>query len=101
VHVQREVDQLRTALTTDATAGGADGYLPIQGMLDTLADEEWFTQIRNWRTSEFGSCESWCWFIDGRSPFAQRSGELPERVCRLVRELPALSMSPASASTGG
>jgi hypothetical protein len=26
-----------------------DGYLPIQGMLDTLQDEEWFTQIRNWR----------------------------------------------------
>jgi hypothetical protein len=47
-------------------AADASGYLPIQGMLDTLPYEEWFTQIRNWRSS--GSCDSWCWFIDGRHP---------------------------------
>jgi hypothetical protein len=100
-HVLREVDQLRAALTTDGMEGDADGYLPIQGMLDTLADEEWFTQIRNWRTSEFGSCESWCWHIDGRSPYPRRSGDVPERVCRLVRELPTFSMPPNAASTAG
>jgi hypothetical protein len=57
-YVQTEVNQVRDALTAGSMAADASGYLPIQGMLDTLPDEEWFTQIRNWRSSEFGSCDS-------------------------------------------
>jgi hypothetical protein len=93
--VQREVDQLRSAFTTDQMPADPGGYLPIQAMLDTLADEEWFTQIRYWRTSEFGSCDSSSWIIDGRSPHPRHSGQVPERVCRLTRELPAFSMPPS------
>ena len=69
-YVQAEVDQLRETLTTDGMPRDTKtGYFPIQGMLDTLPDEEWFTQIRNWRRSAFGRCESWHWYVDGSSPF--------------------------------
>jgi hypothetical protein len=64
--VAREVDQLLTTLTTDTMPRHATtGYLAIQGMIDTLPDEEWFTHIRNWRRSEFGRNDSWRWFVDG------------------------------------
>jgi hypothetical protein len=99
--IQREVDQLRSALTTAGMAAGVGGYLPIQGMLDTLADEEWCTQIRNWRTSEFGSCDASSWIIDGTSPHPRRSEELPERVCGPMSALPAFSMPPTSGATTG
>jgi hypothetical protein len=99
--IQREVDQLRSALTTAGMAAGVGGYLPIQGMLDTLADEEWCTQIRNWRTSEFGSCDASSWIIDGTSPHPRRSEELPERVCGSMSALPAFSMPPTSGATTG
>jgi len=78
--IRREVDQLRTTLSTSAMAPDGSGYLPVQGMLDTLPDEEWFTQIRNWRWSEFGACEAWCWYIDGRWPYPKLPSTLPERV---------------------
>jgi hypothetical protein len=78
--VQREVDQLRRALSRDGMAPDDSGYLPIQGMLDTLPDEEWFTQIRNWRCSEFGACESWCWYIDGHWPYPKLPATVPEQV---------------------
>ncbi len=81
--VRREVDQLRATLSTSAMAPDRTGYLPVQGMLDTLPDEEWFTQIRNWRWSEFGACESWCWYIDGHWPYPMLPSTLPDRVCSL------------------
>ena len=81
--IRREVDQLRTTLSTSAMAPDGSGYLPVQGMLDTLPDEEWFTQIRNWRWSEFGACESWCWYIDGNWPYPKLPSKLPNRVCTL------------------
>ena len=81
--IRREVDQLRATLSTSAMAPDRTGYLPVQGMLDTLPDEEWFTQIRNWRWSEFGACESWCWYIDGHWPYPMLPSTLPDRVCSL------------------
>jgi hypothetical protein len=84
-------------------AADASGYLPIQGMLDTLPDEEWFTQIHNWRSSEFGSCDSWCWFIDGRDPHPQRAARLPARVCRFTMQQapPVFPMPPHPAEVVG
>jgi hypothetical protein len=90
--IRTEVDQLRTALSRDAMQPDESGYLPIQGMLDTLPDEEWFTQIRNWRSSEFGRCDSWALYLDGRSPYSRMSGRVPPRVCALLKRPPMCSM---------
>jgi len=37
----------------------------IEVMVDALADEEWFTQIWNWRSSEFGRVDAWHRYLDG------------------------------------
>ncbi len=57
---------------------------PIQMIIDTLPDEEWFTQIRNWRNPEFGVADSRNWYSDGVGMSPLRA-PLPERVKRSRR----------------
>jgi hypothetical protein len=37
----------------------------IQTIIDTLPDEEWFVQVHNWRSSEFGAADAWYSYLDG------------------------------------
>jgi hypothetical protein len=66
--VDAEVGVLREALALPQGEPGAvptGPVPPIQLMVDTLADEEWFTQIRNWRSSPFGRDDAWYRYLDG------------------------------------
>ena len=38
----------------------------IQVIIDTLADEEWFVQVRNWHHPEFAATDAWYRYLDGR-----------------------------------
>jgi hypothetical protein len=52
----------------------------IQTIIDTLPDEEWFVQIRNWRNPEFGAVDAWYWYLDGHDWTPQPTRNLPSRV---------------------
>ena len=65
-------------------------------IIDTLPDEEWFTQIRNWRNPEFGAADSWYWYLDGVGMSPLRA-PLPERVERSKRQFDAYSMAVSKA----
>ncbi len=65
-------------------------------IIDTLPDEEWFTQIRNWRNPEFGAADSWYWYLDGVGMSPLRA-PLPERVKRSKRQFDAYPMAVSKA----
>ena len=92
---QAEVEALRTALELPSTPENAP-ISPIQTIIDTLPDEEWFTQIRNWRNPEFGAADSWYWYLDGVGMSPLRA-PLPERVKRSKRQFDAYSMAVSNA----
>jgi hypothetical protein len=92
---QAEVDALRTALELPSKPEDAP-ISPIQMIIDTLPDEEWFTQIRNWRNPEFGAADSWYWYLDGVGMSPLRA-PLPERVKRSKRQFDAYSMAVSDA----
>ena len=92
---QAEVQALRTALELPSKPVNAP-VSPIQMIIDTLPDEEWFTQIRNWRNPEFGAADSWYWYLDGVGMSPLRA-PLPERVKRSRRQFDAYSMAVSNA----
>ena len=92
---QAEVEALRTALELPSKPVNAP-ISPIQMIIDTLPDEEWFTQIRNWRNPEFGAADSWYWYLDGVGMSPLRA-PLPERVKRSKRQFDAYSMAVSNA----
>ena len=58
------MDALRTALALPSGPQKAQ-VPPIQVIIDTLPDEEWFVQVHNWRNSEFGTADAWYRYLDG------------------------------------
>jgi hypothetical protein len=48
-----------------STANDEGARIEVQMLIDTLSDEEWFTQIRNWRDSEFGTAVATRVHLDG------------------------------------
>lgn len=75
----REVRLLRDALELPG-APRSTQVLTIQIIIDTLPDEEWFVQLRNWRNPEFNAVDAWYWYLDGRDWTLTRTHELPPRV---------------------
>jgi hypothetical protein len=59
----------------------------IQTIIDTLADEEWFVQVRNWRNPEFGAIDAWYWYLDGQGWTPRRTIDIPQRVKRAMTPL--------------
>ena len=96
-----EVDALRAALELP-NAPKRPPVRAIQTIIDTLQDEEWFVQVRNWRGSEFGAVNAWYWYLDGCQ--LVYSDAVPERVAsalcpfetvRMV-DAPNLTATPAA-----
>jgi hypothetical protein len=62
-------------------------------MIDTLGDEEWFTQVRNWHNSEFGKPDSWYWYLSGEGwtprrawvPGLVEQAKAPFRACPMAQ----------------
>ena len=72
----------------------------IQTIIDTLPDEEWFAQVRNWRNPEFGAPDSWYWYLDGNGWTPQRAW-IPGRVERAKAPLRAYPIAPERAAAPG
>jgi hypothetical protein len=51
-------------------------------MIDTLPDEEWFTQLRNWRDSEFGKASSWHLVVTADKPYPHFPSYVPTEIRR-------------------
>ena len=85
---QDEVDLLRAALELPSKPDDAP-ISTIQTIIDTLPDEEWFVQVRNWRNPEFGAPDSWYWYLDG-SGWTPRRARVPGRVERRQGPVPSL-----------
>ncbi|MGD9704544.1 MAG: hypothetical protein AB7Q42_07725 [Acidimicrobiia bacterium] len=71
----------------------------IQLIIDTLPDEEWFVQVRNWRRPEFGAADAWYSYLDGHDWTLQCPAQLPKRVqeamCQFV-SMPMIDEQPSS-----
>ena len=63
----------------------------IQTIIDTLPDEEWFVQVRNWRNPEFGAVDAWYRYLDGRD-WTPRRMRAPKRVKQAMRPLESVPM---------
>jgi hypothetical protein len=87
---QGEIELLRAALELPSAPAGAP-ISTIQTIIDTLSDEEWFVQVRNWRDPEFGAPDSWYWYLDG-SGWAPRRAPVPDRVQRAARSFRAFAV---------
>jgi hypothetical protein len=59
-----QVRLLRRALKLPSQPAGS-AVPTIQTIIDTLPDEEWFMQVRNWRRAEFGAMDAWYTYLDG------------------------------------
>jgi hypothetical protein len=100
-----EVDALRAALELRSKTDDSK-VSSIQTIIDTLPDEEWFVQIRNWRASEFGAADSWYHYLDGHDWDTQSPTVLAKRVEEAMREFESIPMAsaptapPADASDG-
>jgi len=89
----REVASLRDAL--ELRNPRHPKVRSIQTIIDTLPDEEWFVQVRNWRCTEFGAVDAWYWYLDGHG-WATRRSRPPERVRRALHLFDSLPMANAS-----
>jgi len=67
----------------------------IQTIIDTLPDEEWFVQVRNWRCTEFGAVDAWYRYLDGHDWTTRRSPP-PQRVTYALRPFHSVPMANAS-----
>jgi hypothetical protein len=86
-----EVEALRTALDLpDAPHNG--GVWTIQTIIDTLPDEEWFVQVRNWRDPEFGAVDAWYWYLDGTG-WQVRCANPPPRVKQACEQFTSMPMA--------
>ena len=63
----------------------------IQAIIDTLPDEEWFVQVLNWRTSEFGAVDAWYRYLDGRD-WTPRRMRATKRVRQAMHPLESVPM---------
>ncbi len=89
---QAEVELLRMALELPSKPDDAP-ISTIQTMIDTLGDEEWFTQVRNWHNSEFGKPDSWYWYLSGEGwtprrawvPGLVEQAKAPFRACPMAQ----------------
>ena len=87
-----EVDALRLALELP-DAPQHPPVRAIQTILDTVQDEEWFVQVRNWRQPEFGAVDSWYSYLDGRDWTLTRVDPIPERVTNALRPFDSIRMT--------
>jgi hypothetical protein len=93
-----EVDALRLAL--EWPDGPHDSKVSsIQTIIDTLPDEEWFVQVRNWRSPEFGAFDSWYRYLDGHDWQLQCCRDLPPRVTEALEPLACVRMASTSRSS--
>jgi hypothetical protein len=91
-----EVNALRTAL--ELPNGPRDRQVrTIQTIIDTLPDEEWFVQVRNWRRPEFGSFDSWYRYLDGTGWQLRDKLPLPARVTEAMQQLEPIPMASVAA----
>jgi hypothetical protein len=91
-----EVDALRAALELP-NAPQRPPVCAIQTIIDTLQDEEWFVQVRNWRDSEFGAVNAWYWYLDGCK--LVYSDAVPERVTTALCQFETVRMVGAPDTT--
>lgn len=91
-----EVGALREALDLPG-APHRGGVYTIQTIIDTLPDEEWFVQVRNWRDTEFGAIDAWYHHLDGSGWELAPTPELPPRVARAMQPFTSVPMSPVAA----
>jgi hypothetical protein len=89
-----EVALLRDALELPS-APDRTRLRTIQTIIDTLPDEEWFVQVRNWRSPEFGAVDAWYSYLDGHDWTLQRS-PLPPRVERAKSQFRSIPMDEAT-----
>ena len=68
----------------------------IQTIIDTLPDEEWFMQVRNWRRSEFGTIDAWYVYLDGNDWTSQKEAVPPHIIDALTpfEAIPMARVSP-------
>ncbi len=85
-----EVELLRDALDLPNVPRPSE-LSSIQAIIDTLPDEEWFVQVHNWRTSEFGAVDAWYRYLDGRD-WTPRRMRAPKRVKQAMRPLESVPM---------
>ncbi len=85
-----EVELLRDALDLPNVSRPTE-LSSIQAIIDTLPDEEWFVQVHNWRTSEFGAVDAWYRYLDGRD-WTPRRMRAPKRVKQAMRPLESVPM---------
>ncbi len=95
VHRAAEVGALREALDLPG-APRRGGVYTIQTIIDTLPDEEWFVQVRNWRDTEFGAIDAWYHHLDGSGWTLTPTPELPRRVTRAMQPFTSVPMSPVA-----
>jgi hypothetical protein len=92
-----EVDALRAALELP-DAPDRPPVRAIQTIIDTLQDEEWFVQVRNWREPEFGAVDAWYRYLDGCN-WNLVQAEVPERVTRALCQFESIRMVDAPDTT--
>jgi hypothetical protein len=85
-----EVELLRNAL--ELPGSPRRSVWTIQSIIDTLHDEEWFMQVRNWRNSEFGAFDAWYWYLDGNDWMLTHTKELPRRVKQAMCQFESVPM---------
>jgi hypothetical protein len=64
----------------------------IQTIIDTLPDEEWFVQVRNWRCTEFGAADAWYRYLDGHD-WTTRYSPPPKHVTNALRPFNSVPMA--------
>jgi hypothetical protein len=89
----REVAALRDAL--ELRSPPHPKVRSIQTIIDTLPDEEWFVQVRNWRCTEFGAADAWYRYLDGYD-WTTRYSPPPKRVTNALRPFDSVPMANAS-----
>jgi hypothetical protein len=94
----REVAALRDAL--ELRTPRHPSVRSIQTIIDTLPDEEWFVQVRNWRYTEFGAVDAWYRYLDGHD-WTTRCSPPPERVTNAMLPFNSLPMANASNDNRG
>ena len=89
-----EIRLLRGALELPSAPSGS-GVHSIQTIIDSLPDEEWFVQVRNWRNPEFGAVDAWYRYLDGHD-WTTVEAHVPERVTHAKSAFRSVPMSSAA-----
>ena len=87
-----EVEELRAALALPHPQVGRAGT--IQTVIDTLTNDQWYEQIRNWRRPEFDSVDAWYRYLDGHDWGLMVAAELPQRVRDATRPFETVPLAP-------